>query len=219
MLLNLHKLDKMSYLALENALRLHNDSILLFKNKKYASALALSIISQEEIGKMHMINDFVWHSRIEGRMPEYEKDWLELLYKHPRKQYSFQSNTPLNNHKTKSYKIMNEISLGRLEAKKHEALYVGLQRPKGKIQMNGKIKHPFDIKEKIVKDQITKINDYLLIMGLGIINEFYCLDGTPVETLFTRKLIRSLSKKWAYKSKEAQKHINSIEKSFKEKII
>lgn len=219
MLLNLYKLDKMSYLALENALRLHNDAILLFKNKRYASAFALSVISQEEIGKMHIINDFVWHSRIEGRMPEYEKGWLELLYKHPRKQYSFLSNNPVRGHDSRSYKLMDEVSTGKLEAKKHEALYVGLQRLKGKIEMNGRIKHPFCLREKIVKDQITKINDYLLVMGLGIINEFYCLDGTPVETLFTKELMRSLSKKWIYRSNDAQKHINNMEKISKEKIF
>lgn len=219
MLLNLHKLDKMSYLALENALRLHNDAILLFKNKRYASAFALSIISQEEIGKMHMINDFVWHSRVDGRMPEYEEGWLELLYKHPRKQCSFQNNTPLNNHKSKSYRITDEILAGKLEVKKHESLYVGLQRPRGKVQMDGKIKHPFNIKENIVKNQITKINDYLLVMGIGIINQFYCLDATPVETLFTKQLMKSLSNKWNYMSKNAKKQINDMERASKIKII
>lgn len=57
-LVNLRKVEKMAYLALENGLRLHQDSILLFNNKRYPSAYFLSILALEEIGKFFLIEDF-----------------------------------------------------------------------------------------------------------------------------------------------------------------
>jgi AbiV family abortive infection protein len=46
-----YKLRRIVYLALKNAIRLHLDSIFLFKNKSYPSALQLSILTLEELGK------------------------------------------------------------------------------------------------------------------------------------------------------------------------
>ncbi len=219
-MLNLNKLDRMAYLSLENALRLHEDAILLFNNGRYASAFAISIISQEEIGKMHIINNFVWHSRIDGRMIEMEDDWLKLLYKHPHKQSTFITHSPVSNYSSKNfYKFQEEISNGKLESQKHNALYVGFERPKGKIKSEGKIKHPFSVTERTAKDQIGKINDYLLVMGIGVIHTYYSLDEAPVESLFTRKLIKSLAKKWPYRSREAEKSIHRMQEASKEKII
>jgi len=47
----INKLSRMSVLCYQNCVRLHYDSILLFKNKRYPTACALSIIALEEMGK------------------------------------------------------------------------------------------------------------------------------------------------------------------------
>jgi AbiV family abortive infection protein len=59
---NMKKFERMCILAFSNALRLHSDSVLLFKHKSYASAYAISILALEETGKYHLLANFVWHA-------------------------------------------------------------------------------------------------------------------------------------------------------------
>jgi AbiV family abortive infection protein len=96
-MLNVNKLEKISYLVFENALRLHYDSIHLFKDDRYPSAYFLSVLSQEKLGKMNIIDDFIWHTRVDGRMPKFEEEWLKLLHKHPQKQTAFIRHSPISN--------------------------------------------------------------------------------------------------------------------------
>jgi hypothetical protein len=49
-----HKYYRLSGYAFENCLRLHEDSKMLFKNGSYASAMHLSILAKEELGKAMM---------------------------------------------------------------------------------------------------------------------------------------------------------------------
>ncbi len=102
---NLDKIDWMAYLAFHNAIRLHEDSILLFKNRRYPSAFFLSVLALEEIGKMYMLEDFLYHSRFDGRFNDMADDdmkkelgedleaaFLEEIYYHPPKQKWFINN-------------------------------------------------------------------------------------------------------------------------------
>lgn len=68
--INLRKIDKMAGLSFENGLRLHFDSIVLFNSKSSPSAFFLSVLAIEEIGKSFLLTDFLFHSRIDGRMGE-----------------------------------------------------------------------------------------------------------------------------------------------------
>jgi len=91
--ISLNKVDKMAGLSFENGLRLHFDSILLFENKSYPSAYFLSVLAIEEIGKVFLITDFLWHSLVDGRMEkEGEGKFLEGIYFHTVKQSSFAYN-------------------------------------------------------------------------------------------------------------------------------
>jgi AbiV family abortive infection protein len=88
--INLNKVDKMAGLSFENGLRLHFDSIILFKNQSYPSAHFLSVLAIEEIGKAFLLEDFLWHSLIDGRMEqEWEARFLEGVFSHRFKQSSF----------------------------------------------------------------------------------------------------------------------------------
>jgi len=216
-MLNLQKLEKLATLSFENALRLHYDAILLYEKGSYPSAFQLSILSQEEIGKMHIVNDFVWHSKVDGRMLDFEKTWLDLLYKHPTKQYAFQKSSPLSNPFSH---LMEEISKGSLEVKKQSATYVGFGRRNGKILTKGKIKHPFLIGRNSAKEQITKINDYLLVTGVGIRFGQYTLDNEQVENRFKNKRhLNSLHKSWPHMSGQAIRWTKRFQKFFKETVI
>lgn len=220
-MISLEKLERMAFLSLENVIRLHYDAIALYQDTRYPSAYYLSILSQEELGKMHIINDFVWHSRIYGRALEFEKQWLDLLYKHPHKQYSFLKNSPINNQwSPRGRALMKEVFSGILEAKKQGAIYVGLERHRGKINIKGKIKHPFQITEAKAKEQITSINDYLLVTGIGIRHGQFSLDNEEIEVMLKNKrFIRNNFTNWRNMSIPAKLRIRAIQKFFKEIII
>lgn len=76
---NLKKLEKMEELTFKNALRLHFDSITMYKNRSYPTAYFLSILALEELGKASLLDDFVWQSRTGGGalMFQRKKDGLE----------------------------------------------------------------------------------------------------------------------------------------------
>ena len=62
---NSHKIERMSVLALKNAIRLHSDSVVLFNNRSYPSAFFLSVLALEEIGKTFQLMDFYYHSQVD----------------------------------------------------------------------------------------------------------------------------------------------------------
>ena len=178
---NLKKIERISLLSLKNAVRLHSDSILLFRHKKYPSAYFLSIIALEEIGKYFLLNEFLSRSRADGRMElHWEKKYIDLIYMHRCKQNHFVSNL----------EYFDETAYGAdFEKRKQNALYVGL--PKRNI--GGKIVNPIMLKAGSAKRQITYLNDRLILFLLRSNYEQNYEDYVRVLDL---KLFRSLLSTW-----------------------
>lgn len=220
--ISLKKLEDIAYLAFQNALRLHSDAIALFGDKRYPSAFLLSILCQEEIGKMHIANDFVFHNnRPEDRDEKLEEEWLGLLYRHPHKQHSFLRNSPLGNiGSAKSRALMQDVFDGALEVKKQTSTYVGLTRKGRKIDLKGKIKHPFQISKKAAQEQITNVNDYLLFIGLGARTGGWTQDIEDIERqIKSKQFIFSISKGWKHKSPATIKLISNWKKRLGKRVI
>ena len=60
------KSQKFQHLAgqsLRNAIRLHFDSILLYKHKSFPSSFFISVIAMEELGKAYWADHFVFYSK------------------------------------------------------------------------------------------------------------------------------------------------------------
>ncbi len=220
-MLNLRKLSRIAFLAFGNALRLHSDAITLYKAGRYPSAYLLSVIAQEELGKMHIVNDFVWRAKTEGQVEGFEDKWLELLYKHQSKQYAFLRNSPLNSpFSKKGLAITEGICRGSLEEMKHNSVYVGLRKHKGRVDKNGKVRHPHQIKKGITHSQITKINDYLLVVGIGIIYGQFDLDNGKVESILkNKKFLKAIRSNWPDMNKFAKSRARKIQEYFKGTII
>lgn len=194
--INLRKIDKMAGLSFENGLRLHFDSIVLFNSKSFPSAFFLSVLAIEEIGKSFLLTDFLFHSRIDGRMGEkMEKKWLGLIYLHRTKQNSFAFNFG-SIFSTDNF--FESIYKGEQEILKQNSVYIGLERNKRKINLKSRINNPLKINEKKAQDQITSINDCLLYFILGAIKEAYCVDADSVEELLNEHLYNKLKKLWPY---------------------
>ena len=208
-LVNLKKIEKMACLALKNGLRLHNDSILLFKNRCYPSAYFLSILALEEIGKFFLLEDFWWHSKIDRRMDKKtEEEFIELIYMHRSKQNSFAYNTdgpfPISI-------FAKSLFNGDMEIKKQNAVYVGLPRNKRKINTKGKINNPIDISKSKSSNQITNVNDKLILFTLGVAKQVYCVETECTEKILNKNLYKQLRKRWSIVKTTTKRKLQELE--------
>jgi len=209
--INLRKVEKMAFLAFKNALRLHQDAILLFRNKRFPSAYALSVLSMEEIGKYHLLEDFVWHSRVDHRYtPEQEQEIISMIYNHRYKQNKF-------SHHAEPYpfkrKIIKEISTGISDKNKQNSIYIGLPRKRRKINLKGQISIPLKrINQRKTEQQITLINDYLVSLTLGVLKGVYVVDIWELQEFFSHDFIDHLLELWPEMSRQAKKDFTTFSK-------
>jgi len=199
--INLKKIDKMAGLAFKNGIRLHFDSIELFKNNSFPSAYFLSILAIEEIGKSFMLMNFLRHSY-------FDEEYFKYSYSHTVKQFNFALNLLDYSPKNKLFKTMTS---GQLEKFKQNAMYVSLSRNKGKIILKSKINNPFKINRNKTFDQITNINDCLLDLTLGTIKQVYWIESKSAESLLNKRLFSKLKNKWWYIKRKTKLKLKKIE--------
>lgn len=205
----LDKIEKMAGMSFQNSIRLHCDSIILYNNCSYPSAYFLSILSLEELGKVFLLEDVLYHSRVEGRKgEEWEQMWLRRIFSHRDKQYKFTWNSQFNLPKS----FLNTVFDGRLEIKKQNALYVGLNKGKGGIDLKSRISNPFKIGLEKAQKQITIVSDCLLELIMGKIKDQYILDSEVVEDMMDMSLYSKIRSNWKYTSQKVQKRIERLEK-------
>ena len=204
---DLRKIDRLAALAFRNALRLHFDSIILFNNKSYPSAFFLSILALEELGKVFILDDFLWHSKVNGRFNDIQDEelrkefgsdleaaFLKRIFQHHHKQqkFAYVTDGPLP-----STKFFEQLCKGDFEIVKQNAVYAGLARKKGGIDLKSRIKNPLKIDHPKAQRQITLLNDTFQWIVLSNIKQAYFeLDTDSVNRLMTRALLRKLKSKW-----------------------
>jgi AbiV family abortive infection protein len=193
-----YKLNKIATESLRNTVRLHFDSVLLYGNGSYPSAFQLSILALEEFSKANWVDHYIWSSETNDGYPdeEFEQEWLKLLYLHPRKQWNFVAR------ETSDYspQFISLIQSRKLEELKQNAIYVGLSRSKGKIDINSRVSTPHRIKQRDAKKIISIINDELLrICSIIEEDEFYYEGGRGMDEVFDYEIYKKLLK-WPHKS-------------------
>ena len=209
-LVNLRKIEKMANFVLKNGLRLHNDSITLFNKKCYPSAFFISVLALEEIGKFFLIEDFWWHSQVDGRMEkEWEERFIKSIYFHRTKQNSFAYNMygPVA-----TSKFAKELFNGDIETKKQNAVYVGFPRDKREINLKGKINNPINISRIKASNQITNINDKIIEFTLGVVKKVYCVETNQAEKALNKKLYEKLRKIWSITNLLTNRRLKRLEK-------
>jgi AbiV family abortive infection protein len=88
----IRKLSRMCVLCYKNCIRLHSDSILLFKNGSYPTAYAISIIALEEMGKHNLLSHGLYYGYFDfGSDENFVNTVLSETYIHKAKQRSFMS--------------------------------------------------------------------------------------------------------------------------------
>jgi AbiV family abortive infection protein len=195
----------MAVLAFRNALRLHEDAVFLYRNASYASALGLSALSLEEVGKYSVLEDLVWHGGVEGRMtPDLEEEVIRQTYHHRYKQLKFSR-----------YADLPEVPLRRLrdgsvERDKQSAFYVGLPRTGKRINMKGRISSPFRVTKRQAERQITLVNDFFVVLTAGTLRDAYTVDIEEMETVLTSELLNRLRNDWPKMNRTARRTHNAI---------
>ena len=180
--LSVYKYKRIAEEALRNALRLHTDSMLLYKNGAYPSAFQLSVLSLEEFAKAKWVDHCYYttitnHGFPKESDPDYEnhvkfeQEWLKLLYLHPEKQFAFIGREIFDY----SPNFVKRIKEKKLEYQKQQATYVGLERSKGKIDTSSRISVPAKrIKLETAKQIISLLNhEFIEVHDLIVRNETY----------------------------------------------
>lgn len=205
------KLDRWSVLSFKNGLRLHEDAISMHEQQSYPTALLLSALSLEELGKSLALEHYVWTSAIHGQPPpDFEKGFIDLLYNHRWKQGSFARfgyGPPVI-----CRKAIQSIYNGDLEKLKQAATYVGLPRYGKKLNYKGRLVTPFNINKSKAADHITIVNDFVVLLAAGCIKGTSSMDLVGLEALFNHALVNKLHKRWPRMSREAKKQFTQIMK-------
>ncbi len=241
-LLNPSRLDWIAFLACQNAVRLHRDAIALYKEGRYPSAFFLSILSQEELGKMHMINDHSWHlgewlndlleikdqakrAAMDKENEKYQSEVFSSSYLHPLKQGYFAHNSPVEDFvwlrkALKHGEPRQDVWQGVLDAKKQTAAYVGFPKKKRGVDFSAGLKHPWQIKKRDAQRQITRVNDYLLVFGLGLRYTCYVFENEDIiNYLKNKRFLKNIGLTWQHRSRSAFKQIESLQVVLKDKIV
>ena len=206
--ISLVKIDKMSGLSFENGLRLHFDSILLFRNQSYPSAYFLSVLAVEEIGKAFLLEDFLWHSIVDGRMEqESEARFLDRVFSHRFKQSSFARHLEVMGRSS----FFRSLYGGELETLKQRSVYVGLPRHRKSIDLKGRINNPLKVGQVKAQKQITDVNDCLLDFTLGVIKQVYIVDSPSVEDSLNERLLSQLRSQWSLIGRRTRARLKLLE--------
>ncbi|HEY9097710.1 MAG TPA: AbiV family abortive infection protein [Thiobacillus sp.] len=158
--LTVYKYKRLATESLRNALRLHADSIFLYRSGSFPSAFQLAVLALEEFSKAKWIEHYYYSSITNEGFPgvDFEQQWLTLLYSHPEKQYHFVAQDLFGF----SPKLVRFIQSKKLEEKKQQAVYVGLKRNGKRIDTTSRVSTPARIKESDAKQIISLVNQELV---------------------------------------------------------
>jgi len=170
----LRKIQRIATASFKNAVRLHEDAVLLFNRGRIPSALLMSALSMEEIGKYFMFEDVWWHNRIDGIWSlEDMQQFLRGGYSHTSKQSWFASHV---DSPFVSKQLIRILQTGELENIKQKATYVGMPRKGKNINFDKRLTSPKLTSRNRTEDFITMVNDYIIELAVGIRKGFYSLD-------------------------------------------
>lgn len=219
--INPDKLSKLAGVAFENAIRLHLDSIAMFNNgASYPTALQLSILAQEELGKAFLLEETVFRTWSKEWPEDFQKETVrDALRQHKLKQGWFNRFAVdfTARHRMVISRFTTDVVSGKLEDQKQNATYVGLTNEvvggKKKVNLSGKITHPWSIKPSDPERQITRVNDLLIVYTEGFIRGVYSTDIYDIATHMTKKLVDELCNQWPKSSYYTQINLRRLRKN------
>lgn len=198
-LLSKYKFKKIAVESLKNGIRLHFDSILLYKNHSFPTSLQISIIALEEISKAKWVEHYYYSSITNCGFPEkkFEQKWLNYLFIHPKKQAAFFAQNIFEY----SPRFVEFAHSGQLENQKQKATYVGLEkiRKDRKVDVNSRISIPSKVKKASAKKLISLLNDELIDMCKSKLLQDSYFGIQEMDDIINNSLLENLMQ-WPYKS-------------------
>ena len=181
--LSTRKLNALQYACLQNALRLHFDSVFLAKGRSFASAFAISVIASEEFGKAFALAEIDLQVRLnKGQFDAGDSKIVRaLLSDHKLKQGWFVSTL---------FDFFGQKGIFKryqtIQNAKNNAIYAGVRRG------NHQIVRPFLISASKAKQQIRTVNNGLIDAVEGTLNGTHCYEPVPDQVFSSRRLLNKL---------------------------
>jgi len=181
--LSARKLNALQYACLQNALRLHFDSVFLAKGRSFASAFAISVIASEEFGKAFALAEIDLQARLnKGQFDAEDAKFVRAL---------------LSDHKLKQgwfvrtlFDFFGQRGVFRryqtIQNAKNNAIYAGVRRG------NHQIVRPFLISASRAKQQIRTVNNALIDAVEGTLNGAHYYEPVPDQVFSSRRLLNKL---------------------------
>jgi len=181
------KLDQLEFQCYENALRLHLDSVLLFRERSFPSAFALSVIASEEFGKGFALAEISYQAHLNKGFHEEDKKYLrKLLSDHKIKQGWFASHVFGGLELARQLRQLKKYE--RIQTEKNNAIYVGVRSG------NHQIVRPFLVSRSKALHQVRVVNDSLIDFIEGTLSDDYGFEGVFDDFLRRRGLLRKLKR-------------------------
>jgi AbiV family abortive infection protein len=188
------------------------DSIIMFKHESYPSAMHLSILAKEELGKAMIFEELIYRLGITKEWEdddEYTKKFvMDALGSHSFKQRWFAGHAIeffgggiLGNRYSYPSYLFKEIFTGKTEIKKQNSIYVGLNRDKkGRSDYDGRISLPWArATENMSSNEITLLNDFIIIYAEGFLRNEFSTDSPDIAELLNQDTVKTLEKIWKNK--------------------
>jgi AbiV family abortive infection protein len=209
----LQKIRRIAIASFENAVRLHEDAILLFENDRIPSALQMSALSIEEIGKYFMYEDVWWQHRTDGTWSiEEVQQFLRGVYSHTSKQSWFAGQIHYGPFFV-SKLLLRILETGELENIKQKATYVGMPRKGKNIDFDKRLTSPKQTSRHRAEDFITMVNDYIIELAIGTRKGFYTLDIPEIDDwLAEPETERHFLELWPLMKKATKRRLEGMRK-------
>lgn len=175
----LRKIRRVATGSFKNAVRLHEDAVLLFDEDRIPSAVHTSTLSIEEIGKYFMHEDVWWDNRTGSTWTVQEmQHFLRGAYSHTSKQRWFAGQ---GDSAFISKPLLKILQGGELETIKQKATYVGMPRKGRNVDLEKQLCCPFRTPKRRAQDYITMVNDYFVVLAVGTRKGLYVLDIPEID--------------------------------------
>lgn len=199
------KAARMSAAAFLNAVRLHRDAVMLYDTGRYPSAFQLSVLSQEEIGKCFLLEEFVFRVAAKYPDPADSRRLLAAIVSHRWKQLWFakqEVDMSLHPLSREEMRFFTEAQSGVLEKRKQDATYVGLTRTlMGRPDGNGRILVPASrVGQRHAAEQITRVGDVFAWLVHGYLDNVLVMDTEDLEACLSPQLAAELDDLWPGKN-------------------
>ncbi|HUI89183.1 MAG TPA: AbiV family abortive infection protein [Anaerolineales bacterium] len=191
----------------ENPLRLHFDSLQLYRGKSYASVLAPSILAREELAKVFLLENQLWHEPIDHTKMHSEWDLLKEFLRSRRIQRSISADEAFQPEKltldgdmvVRASNRFREISRsGKLELRKQRSLYVGIWRTPTTAEKD-RIENPPSIRQNTPEKKITVVSDDLTDLILKSIDELSEIQSPGLQVVAGNRPLRRVMNAWRYR--------------------